>query len=116
MTFGVFVVLTSSNYSDQHGYECVPHGIKNYIYSSNTGNANLRRHLMREHEAAYKQKCRDEGWDYTTPKVPQPSVGVNRQNALPSFSPEVFLEYLVRFVTADDQVSISLETIKVLIF
>jgi len=78
------------------------------MYSAKTGNDNLRKHLKREHEAAYHQKCQDEGWGYGTKKIPQPSIGDNRKSALPPFSPEAFLEYLVRFITADDQVSIFL--------
>lgn len=44
------------------------------------------------------------GWRYHE-KVKKPNVGENRKMALPAFSPETFLEYLVRFVMADDQVS-----------
>ena len=99
--------LTSQSYRDMHGYEKVPVGQKNYIYSSTTGSSNLRKHLMKEHYAAYKEACVEHGWTYCTPKVKQPTVGENWKRALPPFSAAAFLEYLVRFVTADDQVSVT---------
>jgi len=48
------------------------------------------------------------GWIYKPilKKDAEPTVADNRKQALPPFSPETFLEYLVRFVTADDQVRI----------
>ena len=35
----------------------------------------------------------------------KPTVGEQRKAAIPQFSPETFLRYLVRFIVADDQVS-----------
>jgi len=57
--------------------------------------------------------CAEKGWNYPGSKNRQPTVGDNRKNALPPFSEATFLEYLVRFVTADDQVSISLQILKI---
>jgi hypothetical protein len=82
----------------------LPKGVKNYFYSLTTGTSNLRKHLTSQHEAVYLQMAEKRGWRYHE-KVKKPNVGENRKMALPAFSPETFLEYLVRFVTADDQVS-----------
>jgi hypothetical protein len=73
-----------------------------------TGSANLRKHLLTRHEEQYKQACEENGWDYYTRsvQVPLPTIGENRKEALPPFSPENFLVYLVRFVAADDQVRV----------
>jgi hypothetical protein len=56
--------------------------------------------------AQYRQVCEEKGWNYATPRVAVPTVGDNRKQVLPPFSPEAFLVYLVRFVTADDQVRV----------
>ena len=58
------------------------------------------------HKAQYQQICEEKGWTYATSNA-GPTIGDNRKRALPPFSPEAFLEYLVRFVTADDQVRIT---------
>lgn len=100
-----FSTLISLSHSDKHGYDGVPPGIKNYMYGTSTANTNLRNHLLKLHNAEYTQRCEQENWSYATPKVAKPTVGDNRKSALPSFSPEALLDYLVRFVTADDQVS-----------
>jgi hypothetical protein len=91
-------------HSDIHGYDAIPKGVKNYMYGMKTGSANLRKHLITHHESVYMQMAEKEGWKYVG-KVKKPTIGENRKMALPSFSPESFLEYLVRFVAADDQVS-----------
>lgn len=78
----------------------------NYMYQLNTGYGNLQNHLVKQHKAQYKQVCEAEGWTYHLKKDKEPSVGDNRKMGLPAFSPDTFLEYLVRFVTADDQVSV----------
>ena len=52
------------------------------------------------------QKCQDKGWTYGTPKVKEPTIGENRKSAIPPFTAEAFVEYIVRWVTADDQVSV----------
>lgn len=77
-----------------------------------TGYANLRNHLEKTHKEQYRQLCEENGWDCATgPKVAGPTIGDNRKQALPLFSPEAFLEYLVRFVTADDQVRVRSVTV-----
>lgn len=78
---------------------------KAHKYLPSTGTYNLRKHLKSKHLAEYTQACLDNGWTYLDPEVKLPTVGENRKTALPPFSPETLLEYLVRFVTADDQVS-----------
>jgi len=69
-----------------------------------TGNSNLQKHLITNHQDVYTQMAQEHGWKYLEKKSTV-NVGVNHKMALPLFSPETFLEYLVRFVAADDQVS-----------
>jgi hypothetical protein len=74
------------------------------MYGMKTGSSNLRKHLITNHKELYTQMSQEHGWKYLEKKSTV-NVGANRKMALPSFSPETFLEYLVRFVAADDQVS-----------
>lgn len=80
-----------------------------YLYSTNTASANLRRHLVNEHGPAYDKVIIENGWNYPLSTEKKSGKGVTtgdlRKRALPAFSPEVFLKYLVRFIVADDQVS-----------
>lgn len=76
------------------------------MYGITTGTSNLRKHLVLCHEELYVQKCQDKGWTYGTPKVKEPTIGENRKSAIPPFTAEGFVEYIVRWVTADDQVSV----------
>jgi hypothetical protein len=84
----------------------------NYFYGKNTGNSNLRRHLYKIHPEEYDRAIVDNNWDY---KLSTHSDGAStHQNAhnlrnqdLPQFSPATFLEQLVRFVVADDQVRVT---------
>ena len=78
---------------------------KAHKYLPKTSSYNLRNHLKTKHLAEYTQACLEHGWSYLDPEVKVPTVGENCKTALPPFSPETLLEYLVRFVTADDQVS-----------
>ena len=84
------------------------HSENPYAYGIKTGTANLRLHLEKTHKQQYIQLHTDMGWIYKPilKKDAEPTVADNRKQALPPFSPETFLEYLVRFVTADDQVRI----------
>lgn len=74
-------------------------------YGATTGNDPIRKHLKNKHTQQYQEACQANGWKYLDPK--EPTIGENRQRRLPPFSPETFLEYLVRFVTADDQVRVA---------
>lgn len=75
-----------------------------HSYRPSTGGANIRKHLQTKHTAEYQKKCLEMGWDFAR-KTTEPT-GQLRKNSLPAFSADAFLEYLVRFVTADDQVRI----------
>jgi hypothetical protein len=71
----------------------------------NSGTGNPRTHLKNHHGEKYQAACKENGWKYLDKKGP--SVGEQRKNNLPPFSKEAFAEYLVQFVTADDQVRIT---------
>jgi hypothetical protein len=104
-------ILRSYDSSEKYGSDksTVPDGVANYIYGPKTGNSNLRRHLYNEHGEEYDKVILQHKWGY---KLSTESRGASTQNArdqgdrdVPSFSPAAFLEHLVHFVVADDQVS-----------
>jgi hypothetical protein len=81
----------------------------NYFYGIKTGNTNLRRHLHKQHPQEYDRTVVEKGWSYRlSTQTDGTSAHSNARNArnpdLPSFSPAAFLEQLVRFTVADDQV------------
>lgn len=82
-----------------------------YMYKEKTGNSNLRYHLRTHHGDVYDAAIREHGWDYKLstnlrgPSTQSLNSRNQRSQDIPSFSPEAFLEYLVRFIVADDQVS-----------
>jgi hypothetical protein len=84
----------------------------NYFYAKATGNSNLQNHLTKQHAIAYDNAIIDNGWSY---KLSTHSDDVAHNNAcndvtnrlvLP-FSPKTFLEYLVHFIVADNQVRLN---------
>ena len=73
-----------------------------------TASSNLWNHLRKRHAEEYDQAVVDNKWDYTRTTDMNDASAHNASDAirrvLPPFSPQVFLEYLVRFIVADDQV------------
>ena len=105
----LFCFLTIS--SAKHGSDksTLPDGIANFFYKPSTGNSNLRRHLYNLHAEEYDKAVVQYKWPV---KLSTESRDASTQNAhnqcgreVPSFSPAAFLEHLVRFIVADDQVS-----------
>jgi hypothetical protein len=75
-------------------------------YSVVTSNSVLRNHLLRWHRVEYAKACHDRTWPG---HIQQYVDGVNTGPAasldtISEFTPELFNEYLVRFLVADDQV------------
>jgi hypothetical protein len=74
-----------------------------------TGTSNLRKHLVRKHAAAYNKAIMENGWNYRFSS----DVKSGKSNAVekapehppPPFTQASFIDYIVRFVVADDQVS-----------
>jgi hypothetical protein len=109
--FLVFI-LRSYDSSEKYGSDgsTPADGVANYIYGPKTGNTNLRRHLHSAHGDVYDKVVLQHKWGY---KLSTESRDASTQNArnqrdrdVPSFSPAAFLEHLVHFVVADDQVSL----------
>lgn len=73
-----------------------------------TANVNLRRHLIKNHPDEYDKAIVDNQWQYRlSTDTGDASVRNNHKVAVrkaPPFSPAAFLEHLVRFIVADDQV------------
>jgi hypothetical protein len=105
----LFCFLTTSSEIYGTDKSTLPDGVANYIYGPNTGNTNLRRHLRQIHAEEYDGAVLQHKWSYKlSSELGDPSTHDARNKRdpeLPSFSPEAFLEHLVRFVVADDQVS-----------
>ena len=91
----------------------VPGGVPNYIYSPNTANHNLRKHLYKYHTAEYDRMIMEnDHWDYPpSTQVKSRALLKNPRNvrdpSIPMFSPEVFLELLSNFIVANDEVSLN---------
>jgi hypothetical protein len=93
----------------------VPKTVNNFIYGPKTGNTNLRRHLYLDHGEEYDKVVLMNKWPYrlstqsheasTQSREASSHNTRNRRDVeVPPFSREAFLEHLVRFVVADDQV------------
>ena len=80
----------------------------NYVYGMATGYNNLRKHLASKHSTAYDEAIVQNNWGYRLShdvKSGKSNAVEARKRPLPPFTSESFLEYIVRFVVADDQVS-----------
>jgi hypothetical protein len=78
------------------------------MYKIDTGKSNCRQHLKKCHKDEYDNAIRRYKWSYclsTKDPAERPTIGKLRKHALPPFSSETFINYLVRFIVADDQVS-----------
>ena len=94
--------------SDEHGYQKVPDGVLNYMYKVDTGKLNCRKHLRSRHTAIYDKTIQEKNWPYRLlDENPgdKTTFGQLRARALPQFTLKSFIEYLVCFIVADDQVS-----------
>jgi hypothetical protein len=78
------------------------------MYGIGSGKTNCRNHLRNRHSDIYDKTVQEKNWPYrlsTETPGAKATVGELRKRVLPRFSPESFIEYLVRFIVADDQVS-----------
>jgi hypothetical protein len=71
--------------------------------------ANLRRHLKKQHLDEYEHVAKENGWNIKFPSLTDKdsahkNARMIHNQALPQFSPESFIEYLIRFIVTDDQV------------
>lgn len=89
------------------------HVIPSHTYLRSTANGNLRHHLESHHEAKYVEVCASKGWKIQLAKraareaLTQTTLDLHTQlnvTPRPSFSPKLFLQHLVNFIVADDQV------------
>jgi hypothetical protein len=83
----------------------VPRRVPNYFYGMKTSSGNLRNHLRNCHGKTYDEAVIANGWPYalsTDQSQPPPRSG---REGIPSYSLTVFIDHLVRFIIADDQVS-----------
>ena len=83
----------------------------NYFYAKATRNSNLRRHLTKQHAIEYDSAIVDNRWTYkllthSDDVAHNITRNVTNPQVLP-FSPQLFLEYLVHFIVADDQVCLN---------
>ncbi|KAF8690920.1 hypothetical protein AX14_002938 [Amanita brunnescens Koide BX004] len=88
----------------KYGSAYIPPGVKNFLYSLKTSNSNLRAHLKTEHNELYTMMCQERRWPYLTSKLSQPTIEEQHKISFPPFLSTALLEYLVRFIVADDQI------------
>lgn len=94
--------------SDNYGYKVLSKGKSNYMYQLGSAKTNCRNHLRSKHRETYDKTIVEKNWPYplsTEDRVDKPNAGELRRQTLPRFTGESFLDYLVRFIVADDQVS-----------
>ncbi len=80
----------------------------NYIYSMATAYLNLRKHLANHHAATYDNAIVENRWNYplsSDVKSGKSNTVEARKHSLPPFTQASFIDYIIRFVVADDQVS-----------
>jgi hypothetical protein len=87
-----------------------PEGISQYFYKQSTGGTNLRNHLIKRHPDEYDEASAKYGFlnrrHLRTEDASSQGIRSGRQN-LPPFSVTTFMDYLVRFIVADDQVCLT---------
>jgi hypothetical protein len=94
--------------SEKYGYSKVPESVANYVYELGTGYLNLRKHLAGKHGDAYDRAIVENNWNYRLSsdlKSGKSNTVEARKHSLPPFTQASFIDYIIRFVVADDQVS-----------
>jgi hypothetical protein len=89
-------------------------GIPDHEYAKGTSNTGLRAHIRKYHAKAYVEVCEKNGWDIVIAELqkkptqtqldPHLRPGVKKGDRK-RFTGENFLNALVDFISADDQVS-----------
>jgi len=82
--------------------------VANYIYSIATAYLNLRKHLTNHHAATYDNTIVENCWNYplsSDVKSGKSNTIEARKHSLPPFTQASFIDYIIHFVVADDQVS-----------
>jgi hypothetical protein len=86
--------------------------LPSYTYLPSTANSNLRHHLESHHEDEYVETCKTNGWKMQLAKraakdsLVQTTLDSHTAPNAPArakFSPQLFLQYLIKFIVADDQ-------------
>jgi len=73
-----------------------------------TAYLNLRKHLANHHAATYDNAIVENRWNYplsSDVKSGKSNTVGARKHSLPPFTQASFIDYIIRFVVADDQVS-----------
>jgi hypothetical protein len=81
-----------------------------YEYTPGQGYSGLRGHIERYHEEEYLKACQDNGWRVMLPswlkkeKADKEVALQDSSTARTVFTPETFLQHLINWIVADDQV------------
>jgi hypothetical protein len=80
-----------------------------YEISPSSSNTTLRGHLQREHKEDYIRVCLERGWKNQLPSAKFESEAGSERSAgtgqfCTTFSSKAFMEHLINFIVADDQV------------
>jgi hypothetical protein len=86
----------------------------NYTYSQTTGNSGLRVHIENIHLEEFLRLRKERGWSAELPKMQKKALlaasidrdgdGQGHNVTRPQFSEDTFLQHLINFIVADDQV------------
>ncbi len=78
----------------------------NYSYSMATGYQNLQKHLASKHTAAYDRTIVEKNWNYHLSSDVKSGKSVEAsKHSLPLFTQTLFIDYIICFVIANNQVS-----------
>ena len=86
----------------------MPQGVANYIYGIGTEYLNLWKHLADQHAAAYNKAIVENNWNYHLSSVVKSGKSNTVEackHSLPPFTQGSFIDYIIRFVVANNQVS-----------
>jgi len=73
-------------------------------FSATTSNGPLRNHLLSCHKDIYLQKCHEMGWKVPGLKSKTGTAPASCETQQTPFPQNAFLQHLLNFIVADDQV------------
>ena len=79
-----------------------------HCYGPKTSSGNLQKHLFLKHHATYLDAAKQNNWKMTKSLMAQDKLtvqGSSPGHQLPGFTYDVFIQFLICFIVADDQVS-----------
>lgn len=78
-----------------------------FQFQPTTSNSSLRKHLKSQHEEEYTRICSSNGWKNQLPGIQEQSgiVPATKKVDREGYTEDLFLQKIVEWIVADDQVS-----------